>query len=30
MIVFIPNESLEAYLSAPVWSDYADIIHPIQ
>lgn len=28
--IYVPNESLEAYLSAPVWSDYADIIQPIQ
>ncbi|MBO4328771.1 MAG: leucine-rich repeat domain-containing protein [Bacteroidales bacterium] len=28
-VIYVPNESLEAYLSAPVWSDYADIIQPI-
>ena len=27
--IYVPNESLEAYLSAPVWSKYADIIQPI-
>jgi len=28
--ILVPKEGVEAYKNAPVWSDYADIIQPIQ